>query len=266
MGLVGLDFELQFHGRFLADSGRSFLHLFCKWPVLFCKHPDWRLARAGVPDALCPPQVADLVLLLLFIERVAEFAGERNEFDLAAALPAGDTQRIGRLMADSHAAMRDDFEITCPPVDALVEIVKEVIGDAGGVRMTGGGFGDCVVSLVPGGLVDPVRAAVSERYPAATGLQGSIYVCHPSAGRGFAVDSSCDRRRKPISWHIGDLNESRQKYATDDVAQQVSRVAKILTGKVSIVHQPPSHVIQRNSKFRLLICIRVAMPRQSALN
>ncbi len=106
----------------------------------------------------------------------------QRALDLAAALPAGDMTRIGRLMADSHASMRDDFEITCPQVDALVDIVKDVVGDAGGVRMTGGGFGGCVVALMPGELVEPVRAAVSERYPAATGLQGSIYVCHPSAG------------------------------------------------------------------------------------
>ncbi len=44
-------------------------------------------------------------------------------------------------MAESHASMRDDFEITVPPVDTLVEIVKAEIGNRGGVRMTGGGFG-----------------------------------------------------------------------------------------------------------------------------
>ncbi len=109
----------------------------------------------------------------------------QRALDLAAALPAGDMRRIGQLMADSHASMRDDFEITCPQVDALVDIVKEVIGDAGGVRMTGGGFGGCVVSLVPDALVAPVRTAVSDRYPAATGLRGAIYVCHPSAGAGI---------------------------------------------------------------------------------
>ncbi len=108
----------------------------------------------------------------------------QRALDLAAALPSGDMRRIGQLMADSHASMRDDFAITCPQVDALVEIVKKAIGDNGGVRMTGGGFGGCVVSLVPHELVEPVRAAVSERYPAATGLHGSIYVCHPSAGAG----------------------------------------------------------------------------------
>ena len=104
--------------------------------------------------------------------------------DLAAALPSGNMELIGRLMADSHASMRDDFAITCPQVDALVDIVKDVIGAAGGVRMTGGGFGGCVVALVPDNLVEPVRVAVASRYPQATGLQPAMYVCHASAGAG----------------------------------------------------------------------------------
>jgi galactokinase len=66
-----------------------------------------------------------------------------------AALEKGDLKRMGELMAESHASMRDDFEITVPQIDTLVEIVKATIGDKGGVRMTGGGFGGCVVALVP---------------------------------------------------------------------------------------------------------------------
>ena len=107
--------------------------------------------------------------------------------DLAAALPAGDMRRISQLMAESHASMRDDFEITCPPVDALVEIIKAVIGDTGGVRMTGGGFGGCVVALVPNKLVDTLQTTLSEHYPATTGLHSSIYVCQPSAGSGVCL-------------------------------------------------------------------------------
>jgi len=106
----------------------------------------------------------------------------QRAIDLSFALKTGDLTRIGQLMADSHASMRDDFEITVPPVDALVNIVKQVLGDAGGVRMTGGGFGGCVVALMPQNLVDPVRAAVSAKYRAASGLSASIYVCHASAG------------------------------------------------------------------------------------
>ena len=59
----------------------------------------------------------------------------------AQILKQGDLTRMGRLMAEFHLSMRDDFEITVPPIDALVEIIGEVVGQAGGVRMTGGGFG-----------------------------------------------------------------------------------------------------------------------------
>lgn len=60
----------------------------------------------------------------------------------------GDLLRMGQLMAESHTSMRDDFEITVPQIDTLVEIVKATIGDKGGVRMTGGGFGGCIVALI----------------------------------------------------------------------------------------------------------------------
>ena len=102
--------------------------------------------------------------------------------DLAAALPSGNMELIGHLMADSHASMRDDFAITVPPIDALVSIVKDVLGDAGGVRMTGGGFGGCVVALAPQGLVSKVQEAITANYSKASGLEASVYVCHASAG------------------------------------------------------------------------------------
>ena len=107
--------------------------------------------------------------------------------DLSAALKNGNLAKIGALMADSHASMRDDFAITVPPVDALVDIVKAVLGERGGVRMTGGGFGGCVVALMPDELIAPVTAAVHAQYPAASGLEASIYICHASAGAGVVV-------------------------------------------------------------------------------
>lgn len=69
--------------------------------------------------------------------------------EAAQALRNNDMARLAVLMEQSHVSMRDDFDITCPEVDAIVEIVKAVIGTQGGVRMTGGGFGGCVVSLIP---------------------------------------------------------------------------------------------------------------------
>jgi galactokinase len=102
----------------------------------------------------------------------------------AEALADGDLARMGELMEASHVSMRDDFEITVPAIDRLVEIVKSVIGPAGGVRMTGGGFGGCVVALVPNGLVDAVREAVAQAYRSPNGDSATVYVCRASAGAG----------------------------------------------------------------------------------
>ncbi|QIA65102.1 galactokinase [Vibrio astriarenae] len=105
--------------------------------------------------------------------------------EAAEALRKHDMKRMGELMAESHASMRDDFEITVPEIDTLVEIVKKVVGDEGGVRMTGGGFGGCIVALVPPALVSDIKAAVEREYEAATGLKEDIYVCQAKDGAGL---------------------------------------------------------------------------------
>lgn len=107
-----------------------------------------------------------------------------NDRTLAAAkyLANNDLVAMGHLMAQSHASMRDDFEITVDPINKLVDIVKEVIGEHGGVRMTGGGFGGCVVTLIPEQLVEPVQKSVAEKYEAQTGLKESFYICTASDG------------------------------------------------------------------------------------
>ncbi|CAM3779107.1 Galactokinase [Vibrio aerogenes CECT 7868] len=115
-----------------------------------------------------------------------------NERTKAAvkALEAGDMKRMGALMAQSHLSMRDDFEITVKEIDTLVEMVSGVIGEEGGVRMTGGGFGGCIVALVPPALVDQVKATVESRYEAETGLRATVYVCQAKNGAGPAVPVS----------------------------------------------------------------------------
>ena len=104
--------------------------------------------------------------------------------EAADALANGDLSRMAVLMAESHASMRDDFEITVPPIDSLVEIIKATLGDKGGVRMTGGGFGGCVVALMPLDEVERVKAAVAARYQAESGIQETFYVCKASEGAG----------------------------------------------------------------------------------
>ncbi|EMP6171690.1 galactokinase [Citrobacter amalonaticus] len=122
---------------------------------------------------------------LLVAKRVRHVLTENaRTVEAASALEKGDLQRMGQLMAESHASMRDDFEITVPQIDTLVDIVKATIGEKGGVRMTGGGFGGCVVALIPEALVPAVQQAVAAQYEAKTGIKETFYVCKPSQGAG----------------------------------------------------------------------------------
>ena len=116
--------------------------------------------------------------------------------DMVAALTDCNLPEIARLMADSHASMRDDFEITTPEIDGLVEIVQQVVGDQGGVRMTGGGFGGCVVALIPKTLVNTVLDAVETNYPKLAGREAEAFVCEATEG-AFASALDTPRRDKP---------------------------------------------------------------------
>ncbi|WPC73010.1 galactokinase [Vibrio porteresiae] len=111
---------------------------------------------------------------------------DRTE-EAAKALASGDMKRMAELMEQSHISMRDDFEITVKEIDTLVDIVKEVVGAQGGVRMTGGGFGGCVVALVPPALVSDVKGAIAAQYQAKTGLKETIYVCYATDGAGLVA-------------------------------------------------------------------------------
>jgi galactokinase len=67
-------------------------------------------------------------------------------------------------MAASHTSMRDDFEITLPPIDRLVALLQDAIGGGGGARMTGGGFGGAVVAVLSKERLEAAQAAVHARY------------------------------------------------------------------------------------------------------
>lgn len=107
-----------------------------------------------------------------------------NARTLAAseALKKGDIETVSQAMAESHVSMRDDFEITVAPIDFLVEIINDFIGTSGGVRMTGGGFGGCVVALVPIDNVEAVKQLVADKYHDATGYHADVYVCTATQG------------------------------------------------------------------------------------
>ena len=98
------------------------------------------------------------------------------------AMQANDIKTLGSLMGQSHDSLRDDYEVTTKELDGLVSIIKNVIGDAGGVRMTGGGFGGCVVALIPADFEPAVIAAVGAQYSLQFGLEAEVYRCKASTG------------------------------------------------------------------------------------
>jgi galactokinase len=102
----------------------------------------------------------------------------------AQALRKNNVAQLSQLMAQSHISMRDDFEITVPPIDFAVKILTEYLGDKGGVRMTGGGFGGCMVALMPHDMVDGAKQLIAEKYEAKTGYKETIYICSASDGAG----------------------------------------------------------------------------------
>jgi galactokinase len=111
----------------------------------------------------------------------------QRTLEAADALRQGDLPRLGTLMAASHESMRVDFEITTPAIDELAQILRQAIGPAGspgGARMTGGGFGGCVVAVMPADRVDAARAAVESQYRSPNGERGTVHVTHASAGAG----------------------------------------------------------------------------------
>lgn len=99
----------------------------------------------------------------------------------AAAFEAGNLTTAGRLMQDSHLSLRDDFQVSCSELDALFEIAistKEVYG----ARITGGGFGGCLVALVESSATDILLNRIQKEYPLATGRQAVVNICQPSSG------------------------------------------------------------------------------------
>ena len=106
----------------------------------------------------------------------------QRTLDAAEALAKSDLATLGMLMAQSHTSMRDDFEITVPPVDALVAMLQKAIGTQGGARMTGGGFGGACVAVMPSAMVADVQAAIAAEYRTPEGNAPIIMVERPGPG------------------------------------------------------------------------------------
>lgn len=98
-----------------------------------------------------------------------------------AALKAGNLEEFGRLVTASHESLRDDYEVSCPELDLLVELAMQVPGVLGS-RMTGAGFGGCTIALVPEPSLPEFEEHVCAAYQRRTGLQAEVYAFRPAPG------------------------------------------------------------------------------------
>ncbi len=99
----------------------------------------------------------------------------QRTIEAVKALKANDIVEFGRLMNASHVSLRDDYEVSCPEIDILVEEAWKLPGVVGS-RITGGGFGGCTVSIVKNDAVDGFIAGLGKVYKEKTGLEAEFYV------------------------------------------------------------------------------------------
>ncbi len=107
--------------------------------------------------------------------------GQMRVLYAAKALRRGDLVTVGTLMKACHASLRDYYEVSSPELDRLTGAACEVAG-CYGARLTGAGFGGCIVALVAAGAVPDFEAHVSAVYEAAFGRRPVVYVCHSADG------------------------------------------------------------------------------------
>jgi len=130
--------------------------------------PEWQARAPSLPDV----ERRRAMHVVTEHERTLAFVN---------ALEARDWQAAGECMYGSHASLRDDYEVSCPELDEIVEISRQVDG-VFGCRLTGGGFGGCAVALVDAGQAGRIQAEVRTRYHDRTGIAPTMFVTRAAPG------------------------------------------------------------------------------------
>ncbi len=99
----------------------------------------------------------------------------------AEAFAQGDVTQAGQAMYESHVSLRDDYEVSSPALDTMVDIMMEQPGCLG-ARLTGAGFGGCAVGLVRAGAEEDVKAAIMQHYAQRTSLEPEVYISEACEG------------------------------------------------------------------------------------
>ena len=179
--------------RGLRDSEYNLRRSQCEEAVRLLRRdrPDVRSLRDVSPEDL--PDLEDH-LPTPARERARHVVLENDRvLRSVGALRGGHVDMFGGLMVESHASLRDLYEVSCPELDAMVEVTLDMPGVAG-ARMTGAGFGGCTVNLVRDDAVDEFRRTVLARYmrtvdPSRLSSEPQVYVCRAEDGAGLMPGS-----------------------------------------------------------------------------
>ena len=132
------------------------------------------------------------------LKRVTELSGELRRrvrhvvtenartVSAAEAMQRGDAAELGRLMRASHESLRDDYEVSGPELDTIVDIASATDGCLG-ARMTRGGFAGCAVALVTASAAASFAENVSAKFVAATSTTPTIWLVRPHDGASIEV-------------------------------------------------------------------------------
>ena len=167
--------------RSLADSAYNERRAQCEEGVRLLQEPLPNIT--ALRDVSSEQLEARKSLLPPLVYRRCRHVVHENErvLQTVAALERGDIAEVGRLMQQSHASLRDDYEVSSDALNAMVEAMESADG-CYGARLTGAGFGGCAVALVKPGREQAVADSIFNRYPKATNVWPEVYMTQASAG------------------------------------------------------------------------------------
>lgn len=124
---------------------------------------EYEANKAAIKDPICQKRAKHAV-----------YENQRT-IKAVAALKENNVEEFGKLMNASHVSLRDDYEVSCPEIDILVDLAWQIPGVIGS-RITGGGFGGCTVSIVKNDAVDTFIGTIGKAYKEKVGHEAEFYV------------------------------------------------------------------------------------------
>ncbi len=147
-------------------------------------YAERRAACEAAAERLGVPALRDACLDQVGDDPIARHVVTENQrvLDFATALDADDTNALGPLLLESHASLRDDYDVSTPELDLLVDLLVD--HGAIGARLTGAGFGGCVVALVQRNHADDCAAKTVVAYEEQSGYEPQAFVVRAVDGAG----------------------------------------------------------------------------------